>query len=125
MRFKVFYIIVLLFSSCVKKTKNIQNSFDCEDEIACYEYQKQLKLVHDYNFLMKDLNIDSMVKIGAFFEKITKLKTTADIQYDGLMSPTVQDYKNWSIWYSQNYDCLLYDSKEKALTLKDNCVLEF
>ncbi len=115
------FVMILSFSC--KRNKQITINFECEDISACIEFEKKLKLIHDYNFLLKKIDYNKLILTGTFFERITNIKSNADIQIDGLQPPTILDYENWSAWYSQNYNCLKVEG-DKVIVLQ-NCILDF
>lgn len=121
MKKSILITLLMIFTSC-KVKKDIQINFDCTDVNACLEYEEKLKMIHDYNFLLKKVDLNELTKIGDFFGKITSIETTADVQIDGLLPPTIKDYENWSAWYSQNYNCL--SIKNKKVIVLQNCVLD-
>ncbi|WP_299438788.1 hypothetical protein [uncultured Aquimarina sp.] len=106
-------IVFLLFTSCsITKTK-----YDSIDKKACIEYERQLEFIENYNFYLIKVKDEDLVKARNFFEKLTGHKSEADIQFDGQLPPTVQDYHNWTAWYSINHKKLRYNKKTKNVYL--------
>ena len=106
-------IVLLLFllSSC----SSIQVKYDSIDKKACAEYEKQLEFIENYNFYLMAIDHQKLNQARVFFENLTGHKSNADIQYDGQLTPTIDDYINWTAWYSLNHNKLRYDKKTKSV----------
>lgn len=104
--------ITLAFYSC-SSTK-----FDCVDKRACREYEKKLDSLSDFLFFQKELNSSTEKWFDGFFEKITYHESEADMSYAGMSPPTINDYNIWALWYSENYNRLRYNKKEKSVYAK-------
>jgi len=48
-------------------------------------------------------NVESVVNAAQYLERISGYNSTSDIQYDGQQPPTVEDYIQWTAWYTDNH----------------------
>ncbi|WP_040278171.1 hypothetical protein [Psychroserpens damuponensis] len=51
----IIILLILTFLSSCQKEEQIKMNFDCEYKRACFEFEKKLNLVHDFNYLLKAL----------------------------------------------------------------------
>lgn len=100
------FIWVVFSCASAKITK-----YDCVDNKACAEYERQLELIENYNFFQIYVEYEKLALARTFFEDLTGYKSDADVQIDGQLPPTIKDYYNWTAWYSINYNKLRYDEE--------------
>jgi len=105
-------VFLLLVSCSVTKTK-----YSSIDKKACLEYERQLEFIENYNFFQINVEHEDIVKARDFFEKLTQHKSVSDIQIDGQLPPNIEDYNNWTAWYSLNHEKLRYNRKTKTVYL--------
>ena len=105
----IIILVIVLLHSC-STTKYV-----CEDKKACIEYEKHLEYIENYNFFQINVEHEDIVKARNFFESLTQHKSVSDIQIDGQLPPNIEDYYNWTAWYSLNYSKLRYNKKTKEV----------
>ncbi|WP_299333158.1 hypothetical protein [uncultured Psychroserpens sp.] len=108
----VLVILTLMFYSCVS------TKFDCIDKRACREYEKRLDSLSGFLFFQKNLTSSTDKWFDGFFEKITGHNSEADISYNGIDPPTINDYSAWTSWYVRYHNRLRFDKKENQVYVK-------
>jgi hypothetical protein len=53
----------------------------------------------------------------SFLTKLTGIQSKSDGNYIGQTSPELEDYKNWTIWYSLTKEFIYWDEESKLIIL--------
>ncbi len=102
------WIIVLLFSIL---------AVGCLDKKACDIYNNNLALVKDGIEGKKGVDFRRVSDALDFFENLTGVKSTANVNYVGRFKPGKDDYRNWAAWYEKNKNRLYLDEKDGKVKL--------
>ncbi|WP_136467474.1 hypothetical protein [Flagellimonas onchidii] len=105
---------IIIFLLCVLTQSCIATKYDCVDKKACREIENRLDLIIRFNLYFQSSN-GEIQEVGIYLSNLTGIETEADVQYEGLLPPTLNDLEKWSAWYNLNHNMLRYDRKSDSV----------
>jgi hypothetical protein len=116
-KLKIFILGLCLF------ILNTQSKAQAHDTTGCAVIEKCLKIVDNYLKAQKPVNVIEMDALISFLTYFTGIPSKSDGSYIGQISPTKEDYENWTKWFTLNKENIFWDDKSKALILKKSMAL--